>query len=666
MYFLAFLPSIVKAQQPTGHRDYIPNDQTNIANTKTPLFTPPGSNIAGFQCDYTKYMPDWERCDTATSKSCWLRKGDGTDQFDIRTDYENRVPVGTDRYYTLVLEDKPFNADGKVFLEGKLINGTFPGPLIEACWGDRVHITVINDLNLNGTSIHWHGIRQNQTMHMDGVNGVTQCPMAPGDQFTYSWNATQYGSSWYHSHYSVQYADGVQAPITIHGPSSANYDTAIEPLIMTDWGHNSAFQQIYTFTADLPSILLNGLGNITRWNASEGIFPSTPRPYEVLFKRSCSSGKPCRYLLRIINTSFSTSFIFSIDNHYLQVVEADFVPIRPYTTTYLNVAIGQRYNVIVVAQPSTSYPAPGDGNFWIRTFIGLDCSLSTPGSPGYERVGILRYSANSKSDPSSTSWPTLGCSDDTVCILPCVDEDVNSLVPIVPWEVGNPPVNGPQGEGFNVSTIGDATGQFGTAFFSLERFKNTLNTPMQVNYGNPTFLHLDNQAGIWPVGWMVVPENYTATDWVWLVLNSEIGSHPMHLHGHDFAVLQVSTTPYIGKLDPKTDNPARRDVILLPKGGFVLIAFKTDNPGTWLMHCHIAVHASSGLGLQIMERQEAANEIWPPNQSNALKEANRVCSNWNSWAYDCRNQWPGNIGTDTAPNYPSCINAVELQNDSGF
>jgi len=66
---------------------------------------------------------------------------------------------------------------------------------------------------MNGTSIHWHGIRQNQTMHMDGVNGVTQCPIAPGDQFTYSWNATQYGSSWYHSHYSVQYADGVQAPI---------------------------------------------------------------------------------------------------------------------------------------------------------------------------------------------------------------------------------------------------------------------------------------------------------------------------------------------------------------------------------------------------------------------------------------------------------------------
>src|ERR1700733_12428337 len=66
---------------------------------------------------------------------------------------------------------------------------------------------------MNGTSVHWHGIRQNQTMHMDGVNGITQCPIAPNDSFTYSWNATQYGTSWYHSHYSVQYADGAHAPI---------------------------------------------------------------------------------------------------------------------------------------------------------------------------------------------------------------------------------------------------------------------------------------------------------------------------------------------------------------------------------------------------------------------------------------------------------------------
>lgn len=50
-------------------------------------------------------------------------------------------------------------------------------------------------------------------MHMDGVNGLTQCPIAPGDSFTYTWKAMQYGSAWYHSHYSVQYADGALGPM---------------------------------------------------------------------------------------------------------------------------------------------------------------------------------------------------------------------------------------------------------------------------------------------------------------------------------------------------------------------------------------------------------------------------------------------------------------------
>ena len=50
-------------------------------------------------------------------------------------------------------------------------------------------------------------------MHMDGVNGVTQCPIAPGDSFNYTFRAMQYGSAWYHSHYSVQYADGALGPL---------------------------------------------------------------------------------------------------------------------------------------------------------------------------------------------------------------------------------------------------------------------------------------------------------------------------------------------------------------------------------------------------------------------------------------------------------------------
>jgi FtsP/CotA-like multicopper oxidase with cupredoxin domain len=95
-------------------------------------------------------------------------------------------------------------------------------------------ITVKNNLPFNGTTIHWHGLRQLGTLEMDGVNGVTQCPIAPGDSYTYKFRAMQYGTTWYHSHYSLQYGDGLLGPLTIFGPSSANYDEPKDPILMTD------------------------------------------------------------------------------------------------------------------------------------------------------------------------------------------------------------------------------------------------------------------------------------------------------------------------------------------------------------------------------------------------------------------------------------------------
>ena len=94
--------------------------------------------------------------------------------------------------------------DGHLKTHGQYFNGTYPGPLIEACWGDEIIVHVTNNghfgeraprgmtwerppqsnLDLsrtgNGTTIHWHGLFQRNTNQMDGVNGVTQCPIAPG------------------------------------------------------------------------------------------------------------------------------------------------------------------------------------------------------------------------------------------------------------------------------------------------------------------------------------------------------------------------------------------------------------------------------------------------------------------------------------------------------
>lgn len=214
---------VVSARFGSSHVDT--KTAVTIRNQEHPYFSPGGTNDEAFKCEYPE-LKGWEYCGEKNS-SCWLyNPANPEEKYTIGTDYENVMPVGVDRFYTLYVNDGWINADGLNFTYAKLFNNTFPGPLIEACWGDRVHVTVINELSMNGTSIHWHGIRQKDTMHMDGVNGITQCPIAPNDRFTYSWNATQYGSSWYHSHYSVQYADGLQAPIVSRVPAMNQSETA--------------------------------------------------------------------------------------------------------------------------------------------------------------------------------------------------------------------------------------------------------------------------------------------------------------------------------------------------------------------------------------------------------------------------------------------------------
>jgi len=191
-----------------------------IALPPGPIFTPPGYDDSdGFQCDYSA-MSGWTQCWTPGSNlNCWLTSPDGQTNLSTTTPYEDvtNTPKGIDRYYEYTVTAGSVDADGLTFPYGKLLNGTFPGPWIRACWGDTIHLKVNVDPEFyQGVSVHAHGLRQWTKMHMDGVPGITQCPIAPNSSFEYVWPTTQYGSSWYHSHYSLQYPDGLQGPLVGH------------------------------------------------------------------------------------------------------------------------------------------------------------------------------------------------------------------------------------------------------------------------------------------------------------------------------------------------------------------------------------------------------------------------------------------------------------------
>ena len=245
------------------HQQPIGGDLAVQTLPKGPMFSPPNSS-EGFLCKYPS-MVGWKHSTDPARRSSWLVNEVTGEVLDIFTDFDKKWPVGIKRTYNLTVSDLTINTDGYLKTGGKAFNGQYPGPWIEACWGDQLEIKVTNDLRYNGTTIHWHGVRQLHSMPMDGVNGVTQCPIAPGDSFTYKFNVTQYGSSWYHSHYSLQYPDGLAGPMTFHGPSSANYEEALPPFLISDWSHNSAFTDFHKELAGpgrptMQSIILNGVG----------------------------------------------------------------------------------------------------------------------------------------------------------------------------------------------------------------------------------------------------------------------------------------------------------------------------------------------------------------------------------------------------------------------
>lgn len=395
----------------------------------------------------------------------------------------------------------------------------------------------------NGSSIHFHGIRQNYTNQMDGVASVTQCPIAPGDTYTYTWKATQYGSSWWHSHFYVQAWDGIFGGIQINGPATANYDVDLGTLTLSDWSHVTADVEVLSAIAKGPPTLDNGLINGTNTYTDDSGTTTGSR-----FETSVVSGTS--YRLRVINTAADTHFKFTIDNHTLEVIATDFVPIVPYTTDIVAISMGQRYDIIFTANATSD-------NYWMRAIAQTACSDND--NPDNIK-GIIRYDSTSTDDPTSTAW-TSAATDD------CEDEAMTDLVPYLAIDASD---SASDTEDFDVAlVIADkgALWEMGTSsFVNLWDYP----TVLQAYEGNDTWTDEQN-----------VYQLPTANEWVyWIIQTTNTQPHPMHLHGHDFWVLGQGTGTYDASTANLTlTNTPRRDVVLLPGAGYVVIAFYTDNPG---------------------------------------------------------------------------------------
>ncbi len=438
-----------------------------------------------------------------------------------------------------------------------VFNNQYPGPAIVADWGDTIQIHVKNSLAINGTSIHWHGLRQLHSNQMDGTNGITECPIAPGETKTYTFKATEYGTSWYHSHYSVQYSDGTVGPIIINGPSSDNWDIDLGALPLTDWFHEPVFEILASQPRAPPisqSLLVNGSAVYN----GQGQYSKT----------TLTPGK--KHLLRLINTGIDNFLHVSLDNHPFTVIASDFVPVVPFTTTELTLGVGQRYDVIIHADQAV-------GNYWFRigTGGGQCDGPNDQQSKSQSEGAIFSYIGAPSGNPTSTSSGlSTGCSD------------VTGLVPKLSLNV-NPPLNPPT----ELDLTLDVTAGV---------FWKVNGVPINIDWSNPTLNYILNGTFTLPAQDNGIVINDANVYTFWLIQNDTPLPHPIHLHGHDFWVVAVGSGSGIGASLTLT-NPTRRDTATAPALGFLIIAFVSDNPGAWLLHCHIPFHISGGLGVQFLE-----------------------------------------------------------------
>ncbi|MBI2765921.1 MAG: copper oxidase [Chloroflexi bacterium] len=120
---------------------------------------------------------------------------------------------------------------GEATMTAWAYNGTVPGPAIRVTEGDRVRITLKNDLP-EATSIHWHGIPVPNAM--DGVPPFTQTAVAPGQSFTYEFTASPAGSYMYHSHVETdkQIPLGLYAPFVIEPKEAPAAAPAVDKTLM--------------------------------------------------------------------------------------------------------------------------------------------------------------------------------------------------------------------------------------------------------------------------------------------------------------------------------------------------------------------------------------------------------------------------------------------------
>ncbi|HRH62091.1 MAG TPA: multicopper oxidase domain-containing protein [Bacteroidia bacterium] len=531
--------------------------------------------------------------------------------------------------YDLYVRDTIVNFTGKD-KRAIAVNGQIPMPTLTFTEGDTAEIWVHNELN-ESTSLHWHGLFLPNKE--DGVPYLTQMPIKPHTTHLYKFPIIQHGTHWYHSH------SGLQEQIGMYGSFVMNKrkgdptfrkgidDLPTVPIVLSEWTNYN------------PKNVHRMLHNATDWFA---IKKGTTQSYaeaikhkhfktklknewkrmlamdvsDVYYDKFLMNGKNEDQLsqfkagdkvrLRISNGGASSYFWLTYAGGKITVIANDGNDVEPVEVDRLIIAVSETYDVIVtIPNDSTSYEFLATSEDRINStslFIGNGIKQLISPLPKlkyFEGMKMMNGMMKMNGDLDDMGMQmSLNQMDMNVVMYPEITgaENKKTDIKMQGMDMGN---NQNQ---YNSNALSDIV----TLNYSMLKSTDKTTLPKDALVKE---LHFELTGNMNRYVWSLDNKVVSETDKILIkkgenvrliIYNGSMMRHPMHLHGHDFRVL-----------NGQGDNAPLKNIIDIMPMETDTLEFNANVDGDWFFHCHILYHMMSGMGRVFTYENQPKNPLIP-------------------------------------------------------
>jgi FtsP/CotA-like multicopper oxidase with cupredoxin domain len=523
--------------------------------------------------------------------------------------------------YDLYVRDTTVNFTGKS-KRAIAVNGQIPMPTLSFTQGDTAEIHVHNELK-ESTSLHWHGlILPNKE---DGVPYLTQMPIEPGTTHIYRFPIVQNGTHWYHSH------SGLQEQIGMYGSMILNKkqddptfrkgidDLPTVPVIISEWtdyNPNNVHRMLHNAT-DWFAIRKGSTqsyaeaikeGHLTTKVKNEFKRMLAMDVSDVYYDRFFLNGKAESQLsqfkagdkvrLRISNAGASTYFWLNYGGGKFQVVANDGNDVEPVEVDRFIIAVSETYDIIVtVPEKNKSFAFQATSEDRINhSLLYIGEGEKQPMAP----LPRLKYFEGMKMMNSMMKMN--GDLDDMGMNMSLNQMDMNVVMYPEITGPSNAQVKENSANQYNSNALSDIV----TLNYSMLKSPHNTSLPKDAPVKELKFELTGNMNRyVWSMDNKVVSEAdkiliKKGENVRMIIYNGSMMRHPMHLHGHDFRVL-----------NGQGENAPLKNIIDIMPMETDTLEFNANMEGDWFFHCHILYHMMSGMGRVFTYQNQAPNPLIP-------------------------------------------------------